>query len=191
MTAKRRQNEEPGMSIPVIQQAKIQAQVLVPANRLSQDHGSATLRFIEADMKSLPFEDGAFDAVFLHAVLYHLDAPALTETLAEARRVLKVDGVIGIRDSDVGGDILYPESAGLLLSLDLWTRWYEHADADGIRFGRRQGSILRAHAFMPILSGASFVNHSADAATRRETVADVKRSLEGLRHDLVARGSRP
>jgi hypothetical protein len=73
------------------------------------------------------------------------------------------------------------------MSLDLWTRWYEHAD-DTIRFGRRQGSILRAHGFTPIWSGASFVNHSADAATRRETVADAKRSLEGLRHELIAKG---
>jgi hypothetical protein len=77
----------------------------------------------------------------------------------------------------------------LLLSLDLWTRWYEHADADAIRFGGRQGSVLRAHGgFTPIWSGASFVNHSADAAVRRETVADAKRSLEGLRHDLIAGG---
>jgi SAM-dependent methyltransferase len=158
------------------------------ANRLSRDHGPAALRFIEGDMKSLPFGDDEFDAVFFHAVLYHLESAELTRTLAEARRVLRMDGLVGVRDSDVGGSILYPESAGLLLSLDLWNRWYQHADADNVRFGRRQGAILRAHGFTPIWSGAGFVNHSADAATRRETVADAKRSLEGLRHDLIAKG---
>jgi hypothetical protein len=76
----------------------------------------------------------------------------------------------------------------LQLSLDLWNRWYQHADAESVRFGRRQGAVLRAHGFTPVWSGASFVNHSADAATRRETVADAKRSLEALRHDLIDKG---
>jgi SAM-dependent methyltransferase len=162
---------------------------ILRANQLARNQDFKTLQFIQADMMSLPFDDSEFDAVFFHAALYHLDAAALTRTLAEARRVLATDGLVGIRDSEVGGNVLYPESVDLLLSLDLWTRWYEHADADAIRFGRRQGSVLRAHGgFTPIWSGASFVNHSADAAVRRETVADAKRSLEGLRHDLIARG---
>jgi hypothetical protein len=48
--------------------------------------------------------------------------------------------------------------------------------------------VLRAHGFAPIWSGASFVNHSADAATRRKTVTDAKRSLDALQHDLIAKG---
>jgi SAM-dependent methyltransferase len=158
------------------------------ANALARDHDPAHLRFVQADMTALPFGDGEIDAVFFHAVLYHLDAPLLAATLGEARRVLKTGGLIGVRDSDAGGNILYPESPGLKLSLDLWARWYQHADPDHVRFGRRQGSVLRAHGFTPVWSGASFVNHSADAATRRETVADAKRSLEALQIDLVAKG---
>jgi ubiquinone/menaquinone biosynthesis C-methylase UbiE len=66
------------------------------ANQLSRHQGFRTLRFIEADMKSLPFDDSEFDAVFFRAVLYHLDPTALTRTLAEARRVLAADGLIGV-----------------------------------------------------------------------------------------------
>jgi len=158
------------------------------ARRLAREQGAAALRFIEADMASLPFGDSEVDAVFFHAVLYHLGAPELARALAEARRVLRPGGLIGVRDSDAGGNILFPESAGLTLSLDLWNRWYRQADADSVRFGRRQGAVLRANGFTPVWSGASFVNHSADAATRRETIADAKRSLEALRHDLIANG---
>jgi SAM-dependent methyltransferase len=157
------------------------------ANALARDHDPVRLRFVQADMTSLPFDDGSIDAVFFHAVLYHLDAALLAATLGEARRVLKRGGVIGVRDSDTGGNIPYPESPGLLLSLDLWARWYQHADPDHVRFGRRQGSVLRAHGFTPVWSGASFVNHSADAATRRETIADAKQSLEALRSDLITK----
>ena len=59
--------------------------------------------------------------------------------------------MIGIRDSDTGGDILHPESEGLLETFDLWMKWYGHADSNSVRFGRRQSAVLRTHRFTPIL----------------------------------------
>ena len=79
---------------------------ILRANQLARNQDFKTLQFIQADMMSLPFDDSEFDAVFFHAALYHLDAAALTRTLAEARRVLATDGLVGIRDSDVGGYIM-------------------------------------------------------------------------------------
>jgi SAM-dependent methyltransferase len=144
--------------------------------------------FVRGTMTALPFERARFDIVFFHAVLYHLDAATLAATLSEASRVLKAGGLIATRDADVGGNILYPETSGLQLALDLWTRWYEHADPDSGRFGRRQNAILRAHGFVPVWSGASFVNHSADEPTRQESAADAKHSLQGMSAELMARG---
>ena len=148
---------------------------------------ATNLSFVEADMTALPFEDGAFDAVFFHAVLYHQSQAKLAKALAEARRVLKPDGVLGTRDADAGGNILHPELDGVRLALELWQRWYEHDDPEALRFGRRQSSVLRAHGFAPIWAGASYVNHSADAASREEAVADARRSLLGLRPQLVGK----
>ena len=145
------------------------------------------LKFVEGNMTELPFGNTQFDAVFFHAVLYHLDEATLASTLSEARRILKPGGLLATRDADVGGNLLYPETPRLLLALDLWSRWYEHSDPDAVRFGRRQSAILRAHGFVPVWSGASFVNHSADAETRRETVVDAKKSLLGLKDDLIIR----
>lgn len=166
----------------------LEPKAIAAANRMVATAGHANLRFLEGDMTALPFEDGSFDAVFFHAVLYHLDAAKLQKTLAEASRVLKPGGLIATRDADAGGNVIYPEASGIQLSLDLWQRWYEHSSADAVYFGRRQGAVLRSHGFVPIWSGASYVNHSADALARQQTVHDARRSLEGLCEGLVQRG---
>lgn len=147
----------------------------------------SNLQFVEGDMIAMPFDDKTFDVVFFHAVLYHQDAIALEATLKEAWRVLKPGGLIATRDTDAGGNILYPETEGLRLSLDLWQRWYEHSSGDAITFGRRQGTILRSHGFEPLWAGGSYVSHSSDASTRAATVVDAKRSLHSLADDLIAR----
>jgi SAM-dependent methyltransferase len=170
-----------GMAIGV----DIEPNAIATANRLATGAGLANLAFVEADMTALPFDDETFDAVFCHAVLYHQSHAMLTRTLAEARRVLKPGGLLGTRDADVGGNILHPELDGVRLALELWQRWYEHDDPDALRFGRRQSSILRAHGFTPVWAGASYVNHSADAASRIEAVADARRSLLGLGPQLL------
>ncbi|UFS92523.1 class I SAM-dependent methyltransferase [Bradyrhizobium daqingense] len=166
----------------------IEPHAIVAADRLASTSGLTNLAFVEADMTALPFGDETFDAVFFHAVLYHQDGAALTRTLAEARRVLKPGGVIGTRDADVGGNILHPELDGVRLALDLWQRWYEHDDPEALLFGRRQSSLLRARGFTPIWSSAGYVNHSADATSRSEAVADARRSLLGLGPQLVSKG---
>lgn len=165
----------------------IDPNAIAAARQLATHSSLANLSFVEVDMTALPFEDGAFDAVFFHAVLYHQSHAKLTRTLAEARRVLKPGGLLATRDADVGGNILYPELDGVRLALDLWQRWYEHDDPDALRFGRRQSAILRAHGFTPVWAGASYVNHSADAASRAEAVADARRSLLGLGPQLVSK----
>ncbi|WP_051383453.1 class I SAM-dependent methyltransferase [Bradyrhizobium sp. WSM3983] len=165
----------------------IESNAIAAARQLAARAGFTNLSFVEADMTALPFEDEAFDAVFFHAVLYHQSEATLMRTLAEARRVLKPGGVLGTRDADVGGNILHPELDGVRLALDLWQRWYGHDDPEALRFGRRQSAIVRAHGFMPVWAGASYVNHSADAASRAEAVTDARRSLLGLGPQLLSR----
>ncbi|RWD68526.1 class I SAM-dependent methyltransferase [Mesorhizobium sp.] len=166
----------------------IQPRSIAAAKESAVEAGIGNLSFLEADMIALPFDDLAFDAVFFHAVLYHQDATTLARTLAEARRVLRPGGLVATRDADVGGNILDPDLPGLRLALDLWQRWYEHGEPDALHFGRRQGAVFRTHGFEPIWTGASYVNHSADAETRRETVDDARRSLNSLGPKLIEKG---
>lgn len=161
---------------------------ITAADALAAEAGLTNLAFAEADMTALPFKDGSFDAVFFHAVLYHQRRATLARTLAEARRVLKPGGFLATRDGDVAGNVLHPELDGVRLALDLWQRWYEHESPEALQFGRRQSTILRGHGFTPVWAGASYVNHSADAASRSEAVADARRSLLGLGPQLVGKG---
>ncbi|WP_298880106.1 class I SAM-dependent methyltransferase [uncultured Bradyrhizobium sp.] len=165
----------------------IDPDAIASARQLAAHAGPARPCFVEADMTALPFDDDAFDAVFFHAVLYHQSQAKLANALAEARRVLRPGGVLGTRDADVGGNILHPELDGVRLALDLWQRWYEHDDREALRFGRWQSSVLRAHGFTPVWAGASYVNHSADAVSRAEAVADARQSLLGLGPQLVGK----
>jgi SAM-dependent methyltransferase len=54
----------------------------------------APQRSVRADATALPFEDASFDSLALLYVLYHLPDPRLA--LAEARRVLRPDGLVAV-----------------------------------------------------------------------------------------------
>ncbi len=49
-------------------------------------------KFIDADIKNLPFENNSFDTVILTQVLEHIDEPF--KALSEIKRVLKKDGIL-------------------------------------------------------------------------------------------------
>lgn len=57
---------------------------------LASEGLEATVR--EADMRSLPFEDGIFDFVVSYNVIYHATRDGVTQTLAEIERVLRPGG---------------------------------------------------------------------------------------------------
>jgi ubiquinone/menaquinone biosynthesis C-methylase UbiE len=56
------------------------------------------LTFVEGDARALPLEDDSFDVVVFHTTLCHVPGPELA--LAEARRVLRTGGSLGIFDGD-------------------------------------------------------------------------------------------
>jgi SAM-dependent methyltransferase len=115
--------------------------------------GVENVRFDVADIYELPFEDESFDAVFAHAVIYHLGDPQ--RALAEIRRVLKPGGLIGIRDADFDRDVRAPSDSTLDLGFSIMDRVLEHSGAD-LAFGRTQRAVLRAAGFADIVASASY-----------------------------------
>lgn len=127
------------------------------------ERGVTNVRFETGNIYELPFESNSFDAVFAHAVLYHLKTPrkALTELL----RILKPGGVIGIRDLDSGGNIFTPSSPILDKALGLIGRVHEYSGGHPL-FGRSQRAILREAGFVNVQVSASYDSYGSAEATR-------------------------
>jgi len=82
--------------------------------RLARERGVVNVAFAAANIYRLPYPDGSFHAAFSCAVLQHLADPRAA--LAEIRRVLRPDGVIGIVDGSSPLTFRYPTNP----FLDTW-----------------------------------------------------------------------
>ncbi len=88
--------------------------------KAAEQRGIANVRFEAANIYELPFTDESFDAVFISAVLGNLSDPL--RGLKEAYRVLKSGGVIGVKEFDHGGDLLFPSDPDLVKGIELYVR---------------------------------------------------------------------
>jgi len=134
------------------------------ARALAAARGVATVRFEEASVYALPFPDGAFDAVFSHALLEHLQHPVAA--LREMRRVAAPAGVVGVRTRDWEGLLLAPAEPALLESVALWERLSRHTGGDPRR-GKQLRGLLRAAGFARAEVSASYDCHATPATTQQ------------------------
>ena len=71
--------------------------MLVQARRRLEKKGlSGRVELREGDARQMPCESGQFDAVYISAVLELFDTPDIPVVLKEIRRVLKIDGRLGV-----------------------------------------------------------------------------------------------
>jgi len=82
--------------------------------------GVNNLRFEAGDIYGLCYADDSFDAVFGSAILGSI--AAAKQVVKEMLRVLKPGGVIGLKEFDHGGDIIYPQTPVIEHSIALYHR---------------------------------------------------------------------
>lgn len=82
---------------------------LSSAAQLKQQPGFEKVTFLQADITNLPFEDNAFDHVFVCFVLEHLDKPQ--DALRQLKRVLKTNGTLTVIEGDHGSCFWHPHTA--------------------------------------------------------------------------------
>lgn len=75
------------LSVPLLDYARSNTSVELMENRV---------RFEEADVENMPFEDGSFDVVFNVSMVHWVDSPV--SMLNEIQRVLKPEGCLFIKD---------------------------------------------------------------------------------------------
>src|SRR2546425_2498454 len=106
----------------------IQTSAIDRARQLASDRKITNARFEVADAYQLPFADGSFDAAFAQTVLVHLRYPV--SALAEIHRVLRPDGVVCVRDPDLGAAVHEPSTALYERHRDLRIRAHTHSGSD-------------------------------------------------------------
>lgn len=109
-------------------------------------------------------KDASFDAVFISAVLGNLREPVLG--LLEAYRVLKPGGVMGVKEFDHGGDLLWPMDRALKRYAELWKRVRSQHRHDQ-EPGRKIGKYLLDAGFSSVQMTASYVPVTEQAALDR------------------------
>ncbi len=137
------------------------AESIAAARVLAEAQGCTNIRFETGDCYALPFEDASFDAVFIHAVLQHLEEPLAA--LKEARRVIRSGGVVAIADADFDGSLLAPEDPVLTASLVLAGRMRR-----GAYIGKHLRELLHLAGFVRAVASATAMTQG-DAVSVRMT----------------------
>lgn len=121
-------------------------QVEFARERASQT-GVDNVRFETADVYELPFSDNEFDAVFMYALLEHLDRPE--HALSQAHRVLKPGGIVGVSHGDFSLSVTEPPNS---LLDDMRQRTVKRWERLGIdpHIGRTQQRLLREAGFVDL-----------------------------------------
>ena len=140
------------------------------ARTAAAEQGLGNVRFEEANLLSLPFEDDSFDAAYLSSVLEHVTDPLAV--LRELYRVVKPGGVVGVRDHEPSAmlatphDPLFDEMFALVLRYRTYEgtdfqiarklrgllahRWihggHRHGDGRGAWHARRDAAVRRGDA---------------------------------------------
>jgi SAM-dependent methyltransferase len=111
------------------------------------------------DAYALDFADDSFDVVHSHQTLQHLARPV--EALREMRRVVKPGGVVGVRDVDYAGTIIYPETEGIALWAALYQKVHRSNGGEP-NAGRRLKSWARAAGFESVEATTTIWTFSTD-----------------------------
>jgi ubiquinone/menaquinone biosynthesis C-methylase UbiE len=141
----------------------IDAGQLKVAASLASERGLSNARFEAGSVYELPYPDGYFDAAYCHAVLMHLKDPL--KALRELGRVLKPGGVIGVRESDERGNLLYPEHPDIDPHMPLAQKLIRHGGGDPL-IGSRLKELLRSAGFARAEARAVYDTYSAPEAAR-------------------------
>jgi ubiquinone/menaquinone biosynthesis C-methylase UbiE len=131
----------------------IEASQMALATKTAAERNVANVRFEAANIYQLPFEDSSFDAVFMSALIGNLREP--TRGLREAYRVLKPGGVIGVKEFDHGGDIVYPNEPAMAKYDELYRRLRAENGHNG-ESGRMIGALLLEAGFSDLTMSATY-----------------------------------
>ena len=149
--------------------------------------GLRNVRFVQADLFALPFEDGCFDHVFVCFVLEHLSEPE--QALSVIRSLIRPGGTLTVMEGDHGSCYYHPQTEAARQA------WASLITVQSLA----QGDALIGRRLYPLLAGAGFTDVSvaprmvyADEAHPAEMDLFVGKTIvpmvEGIREKALAAG---
>jgi SAM-dependent methyltransferase len=133
------------------------------AAALAAERGVHNVRFELGNAEELPFPDATFDAAFENTLLEHVAGPR--RVVDEMCRVLKPGGIIGLRDGDLGGQLIYPSNRIVEEVWTLYDRLWRHNGGNPEQ-GRLQRGLLRTAGFGELQTSAGATINFAPAYLR-------------------------
>ena len=157
------------------------------ARESAQKHGLQNVRFRQADIFHLPFEDCSFDHVFVCFVLEHLNAPVAA--LTELKRVLKKGGSITVIEGDHGSCFFHPHSDAAMRTIDCLIRAQAQMGGDSL-IGRRIYPLLVEAGYCEPQVGARmvYVDSSRPGLVEGFTKNTITAMVEGVRGQAIESG---
>jgi len=92
----------------LITSVDISEESIYRARRTVEAAGVTNVRFLQADIFHLPFEERSFDHVFVCFVLEHLPSPV--EALKSLKRLIRPGGTVTVIEGDHGSVYFHPDS---------------------------------------------------------------------------------
>jgi ubiquinone/menaquinone biosynthesis C-methylase UbiE len=117
------------------------------AKKLISSLNISNVKFEQADIFNLPYQDNFFDAVFICHVLEHLTDPI--DALLKLKRVLKPNGSIMVIEGDHGSAYFYPESIEAMKAIQCQVELQKQKGGDA-NIGRKLFPVLKAGGFQNI-----------------------------------------
>lgn len=125
----------------------ISSESLGKARENVRKKGIENVRFLQADIFSLPFEEESFDHIFVCFVLEHLPNPA--EALKNLKKVLKPGGTVTVVEGDHGSCYFYPEGENALKAWRCLIRVQAYMKGNSL-IGRQLYPLLQESGFKDI-----------------------------------------
>jgi ubiquinone/menaquinone biosynthesis C-methylase UbiE len=125
----------------------ISSESLEKARENVEKNGIKNVRFLQANIFSLPFEDNSFDHIFVCFVFEHLQNPE--EALKSLKKVLKPGGTVTVIEGDHGSCHFYPEGKEAVETWHCLIRVQAHMKGNSL-IGRQLYPLLKDTGFRKV-----------------------------------------